>query len=314
MILITFCDIDDLSLNENHQELLKRYMQFARYQRAQNMKAMQCAFQDVIDSRLMEATYTAEEVRDMLTSLSDVVRGDMETELISFAHINVLLIQQLCSQAEKWHLKLKADLDKLQNVELLEKVKAWEKGEDQPFAARRPDKLEPLSNESSQGPVQLLREQNDLLRQEVTSNQSTIHELQGQIHRVEHERNLLQRNIAEIQVEMDQIRKASMSQKTELQNHHIEEVESKLNAMSSSLKETEEGRQEVQTQLDQTSGKLLQVQAQLQLAEQELERKFSQTAAYANMKKMLTSKNEQMKELRRRLQSYEPDDPVAGDE
>lgn len=41
----------DLSLNEIHQELLNRYMVFARYQRTQNLKAMQFAFQDVIDSR-----------------------------------------------------------------------------------------------------------------------------------------------------------------------------------------------------------------------------------------------------------------------
>lgn len=108
-----------------------------------------------------------------------------------------------------------------------------------------------------------------------------------------------------------------------------------MSALSCSLKETEEGRQEVQTQLDQTSEQLLQVQSQLQLAEQvwhgllslffsmipflpltflfpensqELERKFSQTAAYATMKKILTTKNEQIKELRKKLQSYEPDD------
>lgn len=41
---------------------------------------------------------------------------------------------------------------------------------------------------------------------------------------------------------------------------------------------------------------------------QELERKFSQTAAYANMKKILNKKNEQIKELRERLQHYEPDE------
>jgi leucine zipper transcription factor-like protein 1 len=41
---------------------------------------------------------------------------------------------------------------------------------------------------------------------------------------------------------------------------------------------------------------------------QELERKFSQTAAYANMKKILNKKNEQIKELRRKLQHYEPDE------
>lgn len=43
---------------------------------------------------------------------------------------------------------------------------------------------------------------------------------------------------------------------------------------------------------------------------QELERKFSQTAAYATMKKILTTKNEQIKDLRKKLQSYEPEDAV----
>lgn len=35
---------------------------------------------------------------------------------------------------------------------------------------------------------------------------------------------------------------------------------------------------------------------------QELEKKFQQTAAYRNMKEILTKKNEQIKELRKQLQ------------
>ena len=38
---------------------------------------------------------------------------------------------------------------------------------------------------------------------------------------------------------------------------------------------------------------------------QELEKKFSQTGAYKNLKKMLTTKNDQIKELRQKLQKYE---------
>lgn len=45
---------------------------------------------------------------------------------------------------------------------------------------------------------------------------------------------------------------------------------------------------------------------------QELERKFSQTAVYANMKKILNKKNEQIKELRKKLQHYEPDENADG--
>lgn len=62
-------------------------------------------------------------------------------------------------------------------------MKAWEKGEDQPFAARRPEKLEPLATEGSHGAAQLLREQNDLLRQENVDHQNKIHDLQGQVNK-----------------------------------------------------------------------------------------------------------------------------------
>ena len=48
----------------------------------------------------------------------------------------------------------------------------------------------------------------------------------------------------------------------------------------------------------------LEIQEQLRMAEKELERKFNQTNAYKNMKQMLDKKNEQIKDLRRRLNRY----------
>jgi leucine zipper transcription factor-like protein 1 len=52
----------------------------------------------------------------------------------------------------------------------------------------------------------------------------------------------------------------------------------------------------------------LEIQEQLAMAEKELERKFNQTNAYKNMKQMLDKKNDQIKDLRRRLNRYEPPD------
>ncbi|KAB7497771.1 Leucine zipper transcription factor-like protein 1 [Armadillidium nasatum] len=40
--------------------------------------------------------------------------------------------------------------------------------------------------------------------------------------------------------------------------------------------------------------------------DQELEKKFSQTGAFQNMKKMLGQKNSQLKQLRIKLEKYEP--------
>ena len=45
--------------------------------------------------RLNEQTYNKDEVVDVLSELSGVVKGDMETELIHVAHTNALLLRQV---------------------------------------------------------------------------------------------------------------------------------------------------------------------------------------------------------------------------
>ena len=66
-------------------------------------------------ARLVEETFTVDEVREMLDGLQAVVRGEVETELINTAHTNVLLLRQLFSQAEKFYLRLQADISELEN-------------------------------------------------------------------------------------------------------------------------------------------------------------------------------------------------------
>jgi len=65
--------------------------------------------------RLLDGTYTCEEVQELLQGLCKVVRADTETELISSTHMTVLLLKQLFEQAERWHLKLQVDLSELEN-------------------------------------------------------------------------------------------------------------------------------------------------------------------------------------------------------
>ncbi|XDV47183.1 hypothetical protein PO909_016883, partial [Leuciscus waleckii] len=67
-------------------------------------------------------------------------------------------------------------------------------------------------------------------------------------------------------------------------------------------------QKDLQDSLVSAKHDLLRVQEQLSLAEKELEKKFQQTAAYRNMKEILTKKNEHIKDLRKRLQRYESDE------
>lgn len=56
-----------------------------------------------------------DEVKDLLDDLRTVTRSEMEIELLNFSHTSVLLMRQMLTQAEKWHLKLEADISDLEN-------------------------------------------------------------------------------------------------------------------------------------------------------------------------------------------------------
>lgn len=64
---------------------------------------------------MFEDTYTVDEIVEMLDGLQTVVYSEMETELVNSNHMSVLLLRQLLTQAEKWHLNLSADMSLLEN-------------------------------------------------------------------------------------------------------------------------------------------------------------------------------------------------------
>ncbi|PSN46103.1 Leucine zipper transcription factor-like protein 1 [Blattella germanica] len=290
--------------------IIMNYMKFARYQRNQNLKAIEYAFKDVLDSRLLEDTYTSEEVQELLTGLSQVVRGDIETELISSSHMTILLLKQLFEQAEKWHLRLQADLSELENREQLEVIKALETNEFYVKPEKNPPtptkiKLEPVSD----GSARLLNLEIERLNEENEKLNASLKESESKITLYLQEISKLKLDLGEAQSEVVELREQTVKPP---ETSQLDEMETQLsevrNLLATNLELSVSNQQQLETELSTTREKVAEVQAQLSLAEQELERKFSQTAAYANMKKILNKKNDQIKELRKKLQQYEPDE------
>lgn len=56
-----------------------------------------------------------DEVRDMLDSLCGVLKADVDSDLLNSSHTNALLLRQLFQQAEKWHLKLQANIAEIED-------------------------------------------------------------------------------------------------------------------------------------------------------------------------------------------------------
>jgi leucine zipper transcription factor-like protein 1 len=92
----------------------------------------------------------------------------------------------------------------------------------------------------------------------------------------------------------------------------MSEMEEKMRRLQMDLHNSKEhgasNAKSIENEMISFKHRFLELQEQLRMTEKELERKFNQTNAYKNMKQMLDKKNEQIKDLRRRLNRYEPPD------
>ncbi|XP_026697631.1 leucine zipper transcription factor-like protein 1 isoform X1 [Athene cunicularia] len=275
-------------------------MRFARFKRGLCLKTVDSCFQDLKDSRFVEETFTVDEVTDMLDGLRTVVHSEVESELINTTYTNVLLLRQLFSQAEKWYLKLQTDVSELENRELLEQVAEFEKSEftssnKKPSADLIKPKLAPLH----EGGSELLNKTVACLQEENEKLKTRLKTIETQATAALDEKSKLEKSLKDLQmIQGDQ--------------KDIAELENKVAALKcqfeKTLNDSTANQKFLEDNLATTKHDLLKVQNQLSTAEKELEKKFQQTAAYRNMKEILTKKNEQIKDLRKKLSKYEPED------
>ncbi|CAG5130893.1 unnamed protein product, partial [Candidula unifasciata] len=294
----------ELGINEHHQLQVFNYIRFARYQRGQRLRAVEACFEELKDSRLTDDTFTIDEVTDMLDGLLAVVRSEVENELINTAHTNVLMTRQMCQQAEKWHLKLSTDISELENRELLEQIREIEERE---FSGSRkekefvPSKLMPINDT---GLTQLLNRKISELQSE---NEMLLQRLSK--YDKDFTTNYQQTKSLTADLEHMQAELRAKGTRPEATSEEVAEMTRRMAELQSQIdQERKKGQMSVQDaekEVANTKHELLRIREMLELAEKELEKKVSQTAPFKNLKQMLQRKNDQMKDLRKRLSKYE---------
>ncbi|XP_048367817.1 leucine zipper transcription factor-like protein 1 isoform X2 [Sphaerodactylus townsendi] len=290
----------ELGLNDHHQNEVINYMRFARSKRGLRLKTVDSCFQDLKDSRLVEETFTIDEVSDMLDGLRTVVHSEVESELINTAYTNVLLLRQLFSQAEKWYLKLQTDISELENRNLLEQVAEFEKAEFVSSTKKpNPEQVKPKLTPLHEGASELLQKEIARLQEENEKLKTRLKTIEGQAMNALDEKSKFEKALQDLQI-------------VQADQKDISELENTVAALKcqyeKTLNDSSANQKSLEDNLVTTKHELLKVQDQLTMAEKELEKKFQQTAAYRNMKEILTKKNEQIKELRKKLSKYESDD------
>ena len=62
-------------LNDHHDGLVLNYLRFARFQRAQCLKSIGRSFEDAKDTRLLDDTYTRDEIEEVWEDVKTIVEG-----------------------------------------------------------------------------------------------------------------------------------------------------------------------------------------------------------------------------------------------
>ncbi|XP_054549609.1 leucine zipper transcription factor-like protein 1 isoform X3 [Talpa occidentalis] len=256
----------ELGLNEHHQNEVINYMRFARSKRSLRLKTVDSCFQDLKESRLVEETFTIDEVSEVLNELQAVVHSEVESELINTAYTNVLLLQQLFSQAEKWYLKLQTDISELENRELLDQVAEFEKAEftssnKKPIIEVIKPKLAPL-NES--GTAELLNKEILRLQEENEKLKSRLKTIEIQATSALDEKSKLEKALRDLQLDQG-------DPKDSVQAQDLSHLENTVAALKSEFQKTLNDKTQNQKSLEENLATakhdLLRVQDQLSMAE-----------------------------------------------
>ncbi|KAI5617061.1 leucine zipper transcription factor-like protein 1, partial [Silurus asotus] len=290
----------DFGFSEHHQNEVINYMRFARSKRLLRLKTIDSCFQELKDSRLVEETFTVDEVSEMLDGLQVVVRGEVEMELINTAHTNVLLLRQLFSQAEKFYLKLQTDISELESRELLEQVAAFEKTDFKSGSKINQESYKPKLAPLNEGGV------SELLNKEIARLQEENDKLKARVRILEniimYADDMVIFTYGENELEVaDKLSKGMQKVVEWLQTSCLTLNFDKTVSMFFSNKSKLHLTQNIQVN-GQNIKNVKETKYLGLTIDSNLDKKFQQTAAYRNMKEILSKKNDQIKDLRKRLQ------------
>ena len=89
---------------------------------------MELAFSDVREYKLLDSVYTKDDVRTMVDEMNEEVKTTVEKELENNTYVAAAMLKMLLSQAEEAGCaQLSIDTNKLEDMKLLQDVKAIEK-------------------------------------------------------------------------------------------------------------------------------------------------------------------------------------------
>ncbi|KAH3763020.1 leucine zipper transcription [Pelomyxa schiedti] len=285
MILIDG-DGDD-AVSGFHQRQLDDYLRFSISKRNAALRDVEIAFRAAKDARLNPGNvYSCEEVSDIIDSISPVVKGDIQKELLHTTHTTALVLCQLFAQAEDIFLDLHIDTAQLENEYLLREMEQFEEA----FSTGE-KRLKPLSRAITMPALQHVKGEKE-------KADDRFRRLQIQCTTILKEKTAYGEEIERLKAEKMLLAKQYSSSSGKSTAAITDEISSRHLMSQTELATMKEKTAKLEQELEETRQQLHLESQKVSRAERELLKKVQTTTPFVNMKKMLKQKNDQLKALR----------------
>eukprot|EP00668_Euglena_longa_P011786 GGOE01014203.1.p1 GENE.GGOE01014203.1~~GGOE01014203.1.p1 ORF type:complete len:317 (-),score=84.14 GGOE01014203.1:228-1151(-) len=289
-------DVQDLvqGLSPSSQDVLQKYLFWSKKKRTLHVKDIEGELYEYKHASLLDESYNKADVADILTGLLSILRVTVEKDQRETTQAFVEVLRQVLEQADKSNVDLQLDLSPLDNpthmtsINFLEKNVLEGKGSLAPLGSlgsrsKPAAPLAPISSAAPLAPVEVGPSEKEIqLEQEVARLQEKAQKIQQQYTTMMQEKSKLSQQLAAIKDSSD----ASASS---------------ASARALSLEE----------ELAEFKAVLATKDREIAAGQQQLTGKLNECTQFKTLKKLLAQKTQQVKELRAKLNKYEPDVPTS---
>jgi len=283
-------------LSPTHTSQVLAYLRFFNAKRDENAKEIEAVFDEQKDLRLLEEMYKLEDVTHILDEVRTVVKGHVVDDMNKVANQAVLYLRQLFLQAEGNGVALNVDLSQLDDAVLLAGIEKLELESKKNPRGINPADLPTTQRAGALKPVEgavdvRLVAQTKELQEANRSLLAKFEKVQAQCQTATREADELKASLAAAQAEAKTARSdlanVSSSNKS-AQQQEIESLRAELAAAKESAAKNEAT-----------------FKAELKAQADTLASKVNNAPQYQQLKKLMNTKNEQLKEARAKVKELE---------
>lgn len=273
--------------HENKEQVIK-YLKFFRAKKDSILRALGNEFEDTKADRLSEDMFSREDMEEFSDFLQHQCQSQITQDISVLINMSALAINALLESAQEQGAIVELDTTALENQGLLDSIERMSM--EMVPAQRKTTSLVSLKDEAK-----AMKDESKAVKDEADRMANSNKMLQQRFSTVQEDATNLAREKKELQREIDSLKRRLETAERSAQN----------------FERTGKGSQD---DASNANRKIRELEEDLEEERRNNATRVSETPQFIQMRKMMQSQNTKLRDLRRRLDKYEPDDSKEDDD